>query len=792
MRPIRLELSGFTAFRDPVEIAFDDAAYFAFVGPTGSGKSSLIDAMTFALYGSVPRLDRRSVHPVITQGQLEARVRFDFGVGDEEYTAVRVVRKTAAGASTKECRLEREGEVLAGDPDGLTAEVERILGLSYDHFIKCVVLPQGAFAQFLHDKPADRGDLLVKLLDLGVYEQMQQRAGVRAADADKHAEHLKRRLDEELAFATPEAKTELQQRLSALEQLLETIRADEPRVEELREIVRSTREVERTALERIEALAALRVPADVADLAAELTKANEACRGAEERLGAAEDVCRLAEKAGGELPAREPLEEARAAHRLRKTCETDLKSARRSSKAATTEHAAAEEAFAVAQKDAEAAAEAWEAARLEHRAHDLAGELRAGEPCPVCRQDVHEVPALVTPADLEAAEQKHRAAQAGLATAGDRLSETQRSLTSTNARTEQLAEQLSAHDEAVRAHPDAAAVDEALAEIGRAHKAQEAARKDESAARREHALAQKTLEAARKSIDGSWRALDAARDRVASLSPPPLERKDPTEDWRALAAWAVEQAEREKTGIGDAVARKIEAETEGVEMLQRQKAACTQLGIEDAERPRDASVGAIASAKASLERIELALEATDAIRAERAELEVRAAVAGQLSQHLKANAFEAWILDEALRVLQEGATEILADLSAGQYSLTLDKNRNFAVVDHRNASEVRSARTLSGGETFLASLALALALADRIAQLSANSAVRLESIFLDEGFGSLDPETMDTVEAAIANLAATGRVVGIVTHVRDLAERVPVRYEVRKGPTTSTVEKVLA
>ena len=114
----------------------------------------------------------------------------------------------------------------------------------------------------------------------------------------------------------------------------------------------------------------------------------------------------------------------------------------------------------------------------------------------------------------------------------------------------------------------------------------------------------------------------------------------------------------------------------------------------------------------------------------------------------------------------------------------------FAVVDHANADTIRLARTLSGGETFLVSLALALALADQIAELAAGGAVRLESIFLDEGFGSLDADTLETVAAAIEELGAQGRVVGVVTHVRELAERLPVRFEVRKGPGGSTVERV--
>ena len=97
----------------------------------------------------------------------------------------------------------------------------------------------------------------------------------------------------------------------------------------------------------------------------------------------------------------------------------------------------------------------------------------------------------------------------------------------------------------------------------------------------------------------------------------------------------------------------------------------------------------------------------------------------------------------------------LRELSGGQFCLVLD-DRNFAVRDHTNADELRSARTLSGGETFLASLSLALALADATAELSPEGAPTIESIFLDEGFGTLDPQTLDTVATAIEELGASG------------------------------------
>src|SRR4029453_2967798 len=100
-------------------------------------------------------------------------------------------------------------------------------------------------------------------------------------------------------------------------------------------------------------------------------------------------------------------------------------------------------------------------------------------------------------------------------------------------------------------------------------------------------------------------------------------------------------------------------------------------------------------------------------------------VADALAGHLAANRFEKWLLDEALQQLVAGATTLLADLSAGAYALAVDaRTGGFAVIDHTHASQVRSARTLSGGETFLASLALALALADQVAGLAVAGAAR--------------------------------------------------------------------
>ena len=195
MRPLRLEMKGFGAFREKTVVDFNDVELAAFVGPTGSGKSTIIDGITFALFGAVCRYDdRRAVAPAINQMVNEAQVLLEFEVDSKRYTAVRVVRRTNNGATTKEARLEHDSEVLAGKAGEMEPELEQILGLDFDRFTKTVVLPQGRFAAFLHDKPADRQELLRQLLDLGIYGRMGGQARQRANTAKDKLEVLEPRL----------------------------------------------------------------------------------------------------------------------------------------------------------------------------------------------------------------------------------------------------------------------------------------------------------------------------------------------------------------------------------------------------------------------------------------------------------------------------------------------------------------------------------------------------------------------------------------------------------------------
>ncbi|GAB5602089.1 SMC family ATPase [Thermus sp. FJN-A] len=152
----------------------------------------------------------------------------------------------------------------------------------------------------------------------------------------------------------------------------------------------------------------------------------------------------------------------------------------------------------------------------------------------------------------------------------------------------------------------------------------------------------------------------------------------------------------------------------------------------------------------------------------------------KLALDLQGNNFPAYLLGLRQRSLVERADELLATLSHGRYRLRSQEDE-YQVLDLWTEAR-RSVKTLSGGESFLASLALALALSEELSQ------GRLGALFLDEGFGTLDSETLEVVAGILESLPTRGRLVGIVTHVEALAARLPARLVVRKHPWGSRVE----
>ncbi|WP_448759546.1 AAA family ATPase [Actinomyces oricola] len=155
-----------------------------------------------------------------------------------------------------------------------------------------------------------------------------------------------------------------------------------------------------------------------------------------------------------------------------------------------------------------------------------------------------------------------------------------------------------------------------------------------------------------------------------------------------------------------------------------------------------------------------------------------------------------WVLVERFNEVLVFANARLSQMSAGRYELVRvtdesgsagrrDRGLGLGVIDHLCGSGVRDPRTLSGGETFYVSLSLALALADVVTAESGG--VSMETLFIDEGFGSLDPETLQEVLAELGRLQVEGRTVGIVSHVGELRRQIPDRIEVKRNGVGSTL-----
>ncbi len=791
MRPERIELQGFTAFRQETVVDLTGADLFALVGPTGSGKSSLIDAVCFALYGSVPRLGQRDVAPVISLGALEARIRFDFSIGSDSYTVARVVRRTRTGATTAEARLEQAGRPLASGADEVSAAVERLLGLGFDHFTKSVVLPQGEFAAFLHDKPSDRQKLLRELLDLKVYERMRELANQRRVAAEAEQGPVQAQLAE-LAALTPEAQAEATVRLTALRGFRAQLDAAEPELERLQREAEQRAEEADQARQQLTRLGAIRQPPGLETLEGNRRQAEETCKGLAGALTELAGRLATAEQERTALPEVAELEQVAAAHRRLTEEEEEHRRLAEQVTAArqTSEQAATAESEAVAVLTEARLRE--EQLRRDHAAHDLAAGLEVGQPCPVCRQPVTERPDAAPPAVLGEAAVARAQAEEARSQAGEQVAAARQQLAAVQSRWEDASRRVEALAGSLHDRPELAVVEEQRRQVAEADERLAALRGEENATRRRLDGARQDRDEAVGRLADARSQFDRARDRVAALEPPVPDGEDLVEDWQALTRWSEATAAKLSEVAASAEQRAEEATKKATEQHEALQAAARQAGLDPEEgRLRDLCIAAVTAAEHRLAEIERGLARTESLRRRAGELGARAQLAKAFGRHLSATGFEAWLLEEALAALVAGANHLLDELSDGAYSLEIVR-REFQVIDHRNADERRSVRTLSGGETFLVSLALALALADQLAGLSVHGAVRLESIFLDEGFGTLDPETLQMVAAVIHELGSQGRTVGLVTHVRELAEQVPVRFEIRKGPTTAAVERIEA
>ena len=222
---------------------------------------------------------------------------------------------------------------------------------------------------------------------------------------------------------------------------------------------------------------------------------------------------------------------------------------------------------------------------------------------------------------------------------------------------------------------------------------------------------------------------------------------------------------------------------------------------EAAEKTRETALAAHATASEAHRHLEEALEAVDRAAARLADIlagsraltQVAALVTGRNDA---STPLATWVLLDRFAEVLVFANDRLTQMSSGRYELVRvadetgsagrrDRGLGLGVIDRLCAGVVRDPKTLSGGETFYVSLSLALALADVVTAESGG--VAMETLFVDEGFGTLDPETLQTVLAELGRLQAGGRTVGIVSHIEELRRQVPDRIEVTTTPVGSTL-----
>ncbi len=180
MKPISLRIAGLNSYREVQEIDFSklcETGVFGIFGSTGSGKSTILDAITLALYGTVERASNNT-QGILNHGETQLTVEYSFSLasGDQRitYRAERAYRRSGdrtVKAST--CRLveivNEVETVLASKADEMTKKIETVIGLNVEDFTRAVVLPQGKFAEFLTIKPKDRRLMLERLFSLEAY-----------------------------------------------------------------------------------------------------------------------------------------------------------------------------------------------------------------------------------------------------------------------------------------------------------------------------------------------------------------------------------------------------------------------------------------------------------------------------------------------------------------------------------------------------------------------------------------------------------------------------------------------
>ena len=758
MKPLMLTMEAFGPYANKEIIDFSqlgEKSFFLITGPTGSGKTTILDAMTFALYGTASGDLRknRSLRSDYASADTKTCVTFLFANKSKTYQITRTpeqeitkqrgegTRKIPAGGSLVEILPDGERKILASNNNDTTKAIEDLLGFQASQFRQLVILPQGDFLQFLMSSSKERKAILETLFKTEQFSRLEEILDNKRQILKDKYESTKKSYAGLLEAAQVTTQEELQAKLI-------TVQEDAKQKEALLVLAKTTLEEKNALLQQGEAIA------KALEHKKELEEKQLALIQEKPQITALKNELLKLEAA---LTLKLPYEQAAQGLRQVKINtgfvaeeEKNLLAAQKAvavaSSALTGEKTGADFTTAIIALKEEAAhlsATTQEATRLSKA-------LEPGKPCPVCGALEHPRPATISAQEKLALEEKITAI-------------------------EKIAAQLKKQKEVL-----------------------EAAQKEQQLASGKLAAAQGALQAAQEDslayVNAFKNAFTASEFTEQSVFLEYLKQAP------AKSKWQEQISSFEKTEA------KLQGELAllNSQIKDAQPPSLTPLR-EAAQKARQALeeiAGTLGALREKLANYATLLKALASTEEELTRLQKSYAPIGLLADLAKGNnkyklSFSSFVLQTILDEVLTTANLRLNKISQGRYALFRSKDIDDARKAQGLSLEVldaftgqrRSVSTLSGGESFFTSLSLALGLSDVLEAYAGG--LHLDTILVDEGFGTLDPETLDKAINTLMELQAGGRLVGIISHVAELEERIPTRLEIIPGKNGSRTKFIV-
>jgi len=753
MRPVRLKLHNFLSYRGEHTVEFDGVTLAVLIGPNGSGKSSLIDAVRFALFGHT----RGGSDGVITEGEQACRVEFEFALGAEMYLVSRQRSRKGAGSTLLSLQLRNGHEPIVLDGKSVAEtqrRIEQAIHLTDELFTVTACANQGNVAAFSQAKPAARKQVLSDILDLVAWERRADVArqlgrDVAAQLEADHTRHAALRATASEADGLREQIAQIEATQGVVARQIAATETELAQAQGAKEALVSDREADRARRQALDELIAQAQKAKTAigETTTRLSQLEKSVSGRAALL----DGIRRAEEAqtySQELEAKRQ-EDERLQH------EAELLDQRK--RAATTEHQQAIRTLKERIEQARAGHDR-QVRSLRQRVADLNSQAEPLERVPCADTE------MAASCPLIAAARKAKVALPGLDAELVKLLECD-PVADDAQRLSTLESQPVAQAEEKRLREIATARKEAGHNSAEHAKAKQAAGKlrdlQESLHRVERAEAQ--LTEVRSQLGGLTAEAKQTAERRAALE----KELGPARDWDALLAQAEQTMKTARAAIANLQAR--------LQTLGQQRGT-----LEERLRLAEHAVAEVE---------QLSVQVRDGER--------RLNLLKILAQAFGKSGIPALLIEQAVPDLEAVANDVLSVLSDGRMSLALRSQRetkaktiqetlDIVIADERGE---RPYENFSGGEAMRVDLALRIALS---VLLASRAGARCEMLVLDETCAPLDAQGRALFVDCLGRISDRFATVLVVTHVDELKELFPYRYEVSKNGQGSMVNLVAA